>query len=795
VKPFMADKTLEYVDYLKLLEVVQRYSSTGFISEELRNLRPLSTLHEIEERQERIDGALEIIKWYGPIPLGDIPDIRKQAAGLSLPEFTLEIADFLAVAQFLSSCRGVLAFLKKAVRESPYIESVMEGIKGLPEVSARIKKTINEEGFIEDSASYELSKIRSDLYQLKEKAKRSLERIMERDEVRPVVQDTYIAVRNGRYVIPLKPNYNQFFQGIVHDYSHSLKTSFVEPVEVMEVNNTISVLENEEKEEEKRILRDLTRWVRRYVPEMKTTFSLIADLDLHQSLALFASAFNCVRPRIEMGGSIEIRGAVNPFILLSKGEKAVPIDIVIGEEKRATIISGPNADGKTVALKTTGLLLLMASTGMFIPARATPRVSLFPGIYAVMGDEQDISMELSTFTAHVEAITHVYEHASGGELVLIDEIGGGTEPQEASALAMGTIDAFVEKGCKIVVTTHLNLLKAYGSSRPFALNVATDFDPRTMKPLYTLLYGVAGVSNALKVAETCGMPREIVEKSSAYLGKQEYVLNDLIRDLENEKKAAEADRKKAGLYREGMRQRLEVLKEKRDAYVKEAEERCRKQVTDLEAELDEIRKGLAAKDRQSLAKAREKVSEVRRRVVPGRIAAVQAEIAVGDYVRVRTIGKEGYVADMDGQKGMAEIVIGNMRMRIGKDYVERVSRGVAANEGRAVTGAQRPLHEQSSPGTRSRVVPPHERSIQVNVTDIAVPEINVRGLRVEDALVEVDRFVDRAIVHGTPRLKILHGIGTGRLMQAIRTHLSEAGYVKDVKKDEANSGVTIVELL
>jgi len=277
---------------------------------------------------------------------------------------------------------------------------------------------------------------------------------------------------------------------------------------------------------------------------------------------------------------------------------------------------------------------------------------------------------------------------------------------------------------------------------------------------------VAGVSNALKVAETCGMPREIVEKSFAYLGKQEYVLNDLIRGLESEKKAAETDWRKAGLYREEMRQRLETLKEKRDAYVKEAEERCRKQVADLEAELDEIRKGLAAKDRESLARAREKVSVVRRRVVPV-AKAVQTEIAVGDYVRVRTIGKEGYVAEMDEQKGMAEVVIGNMRMRIGKGYVERVSRGAGAKEER----------------------------VGVNVTDIAVPEINVRGLRAEEALEEVDRFVDRAIVHGTPTLKILHGIGTGRLMQAIRTHLSEAGYVKDVKKDEANSGVTIVELL
>ncbi len=770
MKPFMADKTLEYVDYLRLLDVLQSYSSTPFISNELLSLRPLPTVHEIEERQERIYGVLEMIKWHGPIPLADIPDVRKQVAGLSLPEFTLEIPDFLAVAQFLSSCKGIAAFIKKAVKRSHYIESVIEGIKAPSEVIARIKKTINEEGFIEDSASYELSRIRSALYQLKERAKKSLDRIMERDEVRPVVQDTYIAVRNGRYVIPLKPNYNQFFQGIVHDYSHSLKTSFVEPVEVMEVNNTISVLEKEEKEEEKKVLRDLTRSVRPYTADIKATLSVVADLDFHHSLALFASAFNCVRPRIETGGSIEIREAINPFIRISKKEKAVPIDILIGEKKQATIISGPNADGKTVALKTTGLLLLMAQAGMFIPAKYTPRVSLFPRIYAVMGDEQDISMELSTFTAHVEAIKNVYENSSGGELVLIDEIGGGTEPQEASALAMGVIDAFVEKGCRVVVTTHLNLLKAYGASRPFALNAATDFDSRTMKPLYTLLYGVAGVSNALKVAETCGMPREIVEKSFSYLGKQEFVLNDLIRDLETETKAARAERTRAARYREQMRQKLEILKEKRDAYLKEAEERCLRKVTDLEAELDEMRKGLAAMDRESMRRAREKASALRRKIAPAR-AVLQAKIAAGDRVRVRTIGKEGYVAAMY-EKGMAEVVVGNMRMRIGKDYVEKINHGAEVDE----RGAG-------------------DSRVEVNVPENAAPEINVRGLRIEEALVEVDRFVDRAIVHGAPRLKIVHGIGTGRLMHAIREHLLEANFVKDVKKDEANAGATIVELV
>ena len=311
-----------------------------------------------------------------------------------MDESILEPPDFLALSHFLAACKSILAFLKKALKKAPYLESIVEGLKFAPEVDARIRETVNEEGFIEDSASYELSKIRTDLYRLKEKARKSLDRIMERDEVRPVLQDSYIAMRNGRYVIPLKPNYNQYFQGIVHDYSHSLKTSFVEPVEIMDTNNAISVLEKEEKEEEKRVLRDLTRSIRPYAKDLADNLSLVADLDFHHTLALFASAFTCVRPRVDVSGLIEIRDALNPFIVMSKGDGAVPISIFIEKDKQATVISGPNADGKTVALKTTGLLVAMALAGLFIPARETPRVHLFPAIYAIMGDEQSISMEL-----------------------------------------------------------------------------------------------------------------------------------------------------------------------------------------------------------------------------------------------------------------------------------------------------------------------------------------------------------------------------------------------------------------
>jgi DNA mismatch repair protein MutS2 len=763
----MVDKTLDYIGFSNLLVLVEQYALTAFVHDRISRLRPLDDLEEIEKRQANTQAIIDIVELHGSVPLRDIPDVAGIVSRLALNDLALSASDFLALGSLLSVCRDVAAFLKRIPDKSDYIDSIASNLSPLSQVVSQIRKTINEDGTIEDSASYELSKIRTDLYQQREKARRTLDRMMERDDVKPVLQDNFVSLRNGRYVMPLKPNFNQFFQGIVHDYSHSLKTSFVEPIQIMEVNNSISVLVNEEKEEELRVLQELTQTISQHRTELQINVALMGDLDFYHTLAQFAMAFKCTRPIVEHGGSIEMKGAINPFIVISKKDQAVPIDIVVGEDKKAVIISGPNADGKTVALKTTGLLLAMAFAGLYIPARERPRLRLFPGIFAVLGDEQDIAMELSTFTAHIEAIRNVYNTSRGGELVLIDEIGGGTEPQEASALSMGILDAFVEKGCMIVVTTHLNLLKAYGSTRPFALNIATDFDSLTMRPLYRLLYGIAGVSNALMVAEGKGMPRAIMDKSYGYLGKQEYVLNDLIRGLEIEKKEAEEEKKSVRSYREDLKKRIDVLKSKRSEYLDGVERECRRRVTVLEAELDQIRKEISQKDRESLRVAKDKVANIQRRFTVQKGVMPPASIAVGDYVRVRTIGKEGYVIQMDESKRIVEVVVGNMRMRTSKDSVEKASK-------RAHSGGSQTI---------------------LDVAEIGVPEINIRGMRVEEALEEVDRFVDRAVVHGNSQLKIVHGIGTGKLMTAVRAHMAEARQVKSVIKDEKNAGVTIVELL
>jgi DNA mismatch repair protein MutS2 len=762
----MQDKTLQYLDYLKLLHILKRYASTASGQERISDLKPLNTAEEIRIRQEKIDSLLEVLKWEGKLPLSEIPDIRDLLKRLSLEHSVLETQDFISLATFLRACEGIIRFLRKAHVKKSFVEEMLSRIKGFSSMYQRIVKTVNPEGYIEDTASYELSRVRAELFQHRERVKKRLEKMMELDLVRPVLQDTYIAIRNGRYVIPMKPNFNEAFQGIVHDYSHTLKTSFVEPMDTVEWNNSINMLEKEEIEEEKRVLTELTEYVRKSWGELDDSVDAISELDLHHSLAVFAAEFECVRPEVSLEGAMEVKGAVNPFIRMSRREETVAIDISLSVDKRAMIISGPNAGGKTAALKTIGLIVLMAQSGLFVPAREVPLVPLFRHVFAVIGDEQDISMELSSFTAHMMAIKELYQASQGGELVLIDEIGGSTEPQEASALSMAIMDAFVEKDCRVVVTTHLNLLKAYGYTKPFAINVATAFNAETMRPLYKLSYGIAGYSNAISVAKNIDVPSAIVERSYDYLGKQEQMLNELVSALESGRKEVDREREELIRLKEEARKRLILLKEKRDEYFRKVEERTETRLLEVERELREIEREIARKELTSLKRAGRKLEVLRGRYVKTDGPPVEEVINVGDFVKVRSLGSRGYVAGIDKQGDSYEVVIGNLRTKIARWHVEKVA-------------------------TPKRSA---ENAVQVRVEPVEGPQLNVMGMRVEEALKEVDRFMDRAVVQGVATVKILHGIGTGRLMSAIKSHLAETRYVKDLKADERNLGVTIVEL-
>ena len=762
----MTDKTLLYLDYLKLLDILKSYSLTPFAKELIVSLRPLDSIQKIESRQDNTEAVIELVRWEGKLPLTDIPDIRDILKRISIKDSILEEKEFLAIAQFLRACDDLSSFLKKAFSKKHFIEMVLQQLKPLTPVYRRIAKTINIEGFIEDTASYELSKIRSDLFSFRERIRKRLEKIMEREAVRPVLQDDYISLRNGRYVIPLKPNFNEVFQGIVHDYSHSLKTSFVEPIEVIELNNAVNILEKGEKEEEKKILKELTVFVRGSSEALEIDLEVMAEMDLYHSLATFCVEFNCVRPSVRENGPVEIKSARNPFISLSKKTETVPIDIFMEGEKKAMIISGPNAGGKTAALKTIGLLSLMAQSGFFIPAAGSPVMPKFRNVFAIIGDEQDIAMELSSFTAHMNTIKDLYALARGEELILIDEIGGNTEPQEASALSMGVIDAFVNRGCMVVVTTHLNLLKAYGYTKPFAINVATAFDTETMRPMYKLLYGTAGYSNAINVAKNIHVPQEIIDRSYEYLGKQEYMLNDLISALELGKSRVEEDLEELRRMKGDLKKRLTLVREQRDEYFKKIEEKCEAKLNDLERELEEVRKELVKKERATLNRGKDRVRSLQERFTKNIPKNVDI-IHVGDYVKVRSLGSTGHVVGLDKDNKTFEVVMGNVRTKVDAHLLEKIPRPKGSGE---------------------------KSSVQVQVERVPVPEIKVIGMRVEEALKEIDRFLDRAIVQEIPQVKIVHGIGTGRLMNAVREYLEDMSYIKGIRKDTANPGVTVVEL-
>ncbi|MCX7856413.1 MAG: Smr/MutS family protein [Deltaproteobacteria bacterium] len=765
----MPDNTLHHLDFFKLLNLVKPYLLTSYADDDLVNLRPFYDLEKIKERQDILQEFYDVITQFGKPPLAGIPDIRDVLKRLSVGNSVLDPKEFLLLQDFLSYVQGLISYLKKLPKKGRYLTYILGIINPLTEVERKIKKTINREGFVEDSASYELLEIRRELHVKRTKIKKYLEKLMESDRFRSLLQDTYITIRNGRYVLPMKPNFNQAIDGIVHDYSHTLKTSFVEPIECVSLNNEINVLEKREKEEEERILRELTSYVNTYLGSLHRHLEVVKEVDFFCGLSLFSIDFGCVRPEVTENGDLYIKNAVNPLLRTYKGDATVPIDIILEEEKKVLIISGPNAGGKTVALKTIGLLLLMAYSGMFIPASINPKIPLYKRIYALVGDEQDFSKDLSSFTSHVITIKNIYQESSGGELILIDEIGGGTDPQEASALSMGIMDAFAEKGCKLVVTTHLGHLKGYGFTKEFAKNAACEYDPVRMVPLYKLTYGTVGMSNALNVAKNVGFPDSILEKSIRYLGEQEYMMYSIFDALRKKEEELAREREEILQVKLSLKNKLRRIEEKKEEIIKRFEERYKNKIEILDERIREIEREVSKKEKVSVKRAKEILNEVKRESGIDKKEQEDKPLKVGDFVKIKNLGSVGYISDLEDSSGECEVVIGNIRTRIGKEKLIKIDR----------------VEERVTNETTG---------VKVTSEKVDVWKLNLRGMKVEEAIECLDRFMDRAVLNGVNKVTILHGIGTGKLMLKVREYLSQSKYVSNFKLDEKNPGITVVEL-
>jgi len=782
----MDDRSLKLLEFYHLLDILKEYSISPLGRKRCEALRPSANLSLIQSRLADVMELQKILETEGEIPLSGLKDIEGILNKLEVEGSTLDVQEILDLYHQIVLCKGLRRFFQKL--EPVKVAHLQEKISRLSFQKAlekEILQVINTKGEILDRASPALSDIRRRLGGVREKAKGVLESLLHQENLQPIFQEHFITLRNGRYVVLIKSDSENRLEGIIHDQSQSRMTFFFEPLQVVALNNEVNILMGEEKEEEYRILAGLSDKIRDERQNLWNDFEDLGELDLLFAMAKLSLRLKGISPRLNEEGRIEMKEARNPLLTLQREDRVVPIHLQMGEGRRVLVVSGANAGGKTVALKTLGLLTLMAQSGLPIPVAEGSWVGIFQDIFAVIGDEQNIEENLSTFSSHLLHVNQILEKAGPHSLVLLDELGVGTHAQEGCALAMGFLDRFRERGASVVVTTHFDRLKAYGYLHLDVENVAVEFDEETLRPKYTLAYGSSGVSNAFLIAEKLGISEKVLETARAYQeGSGEEVtraletLERLKREAEREKMQASRMKEEVGLERKKLEKILGTIKEKRLEIFSKAEEKARKAVLKVEEELKEwIRR--QKEEKPPLPPQRKELQEIKEKFSPsigrkGR-SAIPSGLKVGERVRIESLRSDGILTNVVKPLNRAEVLTDKAKVKVPLSEIVQMTDGEEKKE----TGIQKG--------------PPFLKGAGEEPS----PELNVIGLTVEDALPKVDKFIDQALLHGLEKVRIIHGMGSGRLRNGIGQYLKGHRAVKSYSPGETlkgGRGITIVEL-
>jgi DNA mismatch repair protein MutS2 len=513
----MDDRSLKVLEFFHLLDILKEFSVSPIGRRYCEALRPLKDLSLIQLRLAEVLELQEILKHLGDIPLRGLKDIEGILKRLEVEGVVLSIQELLEIYRQMELCKGLRRFFQKLeIIRAPHLQEKNSNLSSLKALEKEILQTINTKGEILNRASPTLSEIRQRLGTIREKTKSVLEHLLRQEALQSIFQEDFITLRNGRYVLLIKSDYKNRLEGIIHDQSQSHMTFFFEPLQVVALNNEINILTGEEREEEYQILAELSKKVRDERENLWMDFEILGELDLLYAMARLSILLKSVSPILNNEGKIEMKEARNPLLMLQKKDQVVPIHLRMGDGIKVLILSGANAGGKTVALKTLGLLTLMVQCGLPIPVAEGSQVTIFQNIFAVVGDEQNIEENLSTFSSHLLHVNQILEKSGPDSLALLDELGVGTHTSEGCALAMGFLDRFREIGASVVVTTHFDRLKVYGYLHPDIENVAVEFDEKTLEPRYTLSYGSSGLSNAFYVAEKMGVSKRVLEMATHY---------------------------------------------------------------------------------------------------------------------------------------------------------------------------------------------------------------------------------------------------------------------------------------
>lgn len=784
-------KALHTLEYDKIIQKLAATAATSLGREEASKLSPSQELRVVQRRLAATDEAARAISLKGSAPFGGITDVRASLYRAKLSGM-LQPPELMEIAQFIMGSRRLNRFLSLADEELglPLLNDLREPLTDFKAIEDEIRRCIDDQGDVLDSASPELASARRDIRINAGRAREKLETLIRSSSVQKMLQDALITQRNDRYVIPVKAEYRAHFGGIVHDQSGSGATLFIEPEAVVQMNNKLRELMLKEQQEVERILRKLTELVGERADLLTGDVELVGQLDFIFAKASLAHAMFATLPAMNDEGKLSLRRARHPLI---DAKNVVPIDLELGEAYSAIIVTGPNTGGKTVSLKTIGLLSLMAMSGLFVPADEGSRLCVFDGIFADIGDEQSIEQNLSTFSSHMTNLISMLGEVTPRSLVLLDELGAGTDPAEGSALAIAILEHLHRVGCRMIATTHYSELKAYAYNRDGIINASMEFDVATLRPTYRLLVGVPGRSNAFAIAERLGLPKAIIEHARGEVSEDELKVDTMIASLEKDRLTAESERQLAErLRRDVEKLRLQIeeerlkFQEQKAKLLDDAREQARLSVAKAKREAEEIISDLRKLAMDEGASVKEhKLIEARKRLEdavpegakrePRAPGGKPAKIAAGDEVKVHSLGgQRGQVVELTGS-GEAFVQLGIMKMKVALADLEKVGQQNAA---------------KPKPQAQATVV---KRSRDENIRT----ELDLRGTTLDEAIMEVDRFLDEAFLSNLGQVYVIHGKGTGALRAGIQEFLRRHKHVKSYRLGqfgEGGAGVTVAEL-
>lgn len=796
------EKALEYD---KIKGLLKKYTASQLGTARVDTLTPSYDIDRVRYLQTLCSETKCFHQLYGGIPLAGLRDIRGLLNHAAKIGSILDAEELLAVRKVAKIPGDIHRVFEKREREEfPNLFAIVDALPDFPELVEAIDYCINSEGMLLDRASPKLRAIRRKLLRLRENIHQKLEATLRSPEGQKAIQEPVITSRNNRYVIPIKQEARATFQGVVQAQSTSGATFFVEPFGIVQMNNALHEAAEAEHREIQRILLTLTDHVRSYLSELEASLDLLAEFDFLNAKARFSLALNAVEPKLNTRGNVKLIEARHPLLEfhlqneqppdpdvevdMDLPKQVVPTNVHIGKTFKTLIITGPNTGGKTVVLKTVGLLVLMAQSGLHIPAEHGSKIAIFDHVFADIGDDQGIEQSLSTFSSHITKIAGMLKtvETSHQSLVLLDEIGAGTDPSEGTALGMALLDWLAERHVNTIVTTHYGALKAYAHTQQTMENASMEFDWTTLRPTYRLQVGIPGSSNAIKIASQLGIPSEILDEAQTLMGNNAVAVEDLLLELQEKQDKLDTDQSRlqdkirdADAAYQKHAKLAQTLETERQALKQQAENEAREIVAGarrtVENLIADIRKKQASKE--SIQKAFSKIETAKKALRPEQPKKQpdppKVEVNVGDKVRIKELNKFAEVISIKSSgKKPIQILMGNMRMYVGYHEID------------SIHPKQKNSHLSTS-----------VLDIQYSKANAIADELNLHGMFVKEALDITIKYLDDAVLAGLPSVRILHGKGTGALRKAVHEELRENTLVSNYQFapfDQGGEGVTVV---